>query len=105
MKEKPILNERFADNGSHSHWELLNSDGEIICTEFSGDDNPCQYPKNKEVEQIHVTLPSGAVARVDKGADKELLDALDAMAEKAKKIGVEKTQNKGNRRKACGWDA
>lgn len=31
---KPIIKEVFADNGEHSHWELINSDnGEVIWTE------------------------------------------------------------------------
>jgi hypothetical protein len=33
LKEAPFVNERTADNGEHSHWELLDSDGEILWTE------------------------------------------------------------------------
>lgn len=29
--EKPIINEVFADNGEHSHWELINAEtGELL---------------------------------------------------------------------------
>lgn len=29
---KPLLNEKFTDNGEHSHWELIDSEtGEILC--------------------------------------------------------------------------
>lgn len=30
---KPIVVERFADNGEHSHWELLGDDQQILWTE------------------------------------------------------------------------
>lgn len=33
MEAKPFLNPRFTDNGEHSHWELLDSEGIIIWTE------------------------------------------------------------------------
>ena len=28
--EKPILVERFSDNGEHSHWELIDKNGEVL---------------------------------------------------------------------------
>ena len=29
--KKPILNEKFADNGEHSHWELIDANtGEVL---------------------------------------------------------------------------
>ena len=28
--EKPIVVERFADNGEHSHWELISTGGEVL---------------------------------------------------------------------------
>lgn len=28
-----ILNEQFADNGEHSHWELINRNGEVVWSE------------------------------------------------------------------------
>lgn len=32
--EKPIINEVFADNGEHSHWELINAEtGELLWSE------------------------------------------------------------------------
>lgn len=32
--KQPILKECFADNGEHSHWELINSDtGEVLWSE------------------------------------------------------------------------
>jgi hypothetical protein len=34
LKSKPIVNEVFADNGEHSHYELLDADtGEVLWTE------------------------------------------------------------------------
>lgn len=33
MSEKPILNERTNDDGSHSHWEVIDSEGAILFTE------------------------------------------------------------------------
>ena len=32
-QEHPILVERFADNGEHSHWEMINAEGGIIWSE------------------------------------------------------------------------
>lgn len=29
-KEKPILVEKFADNGEHSHWELIDNEGKVL---------------------------------------------------------------------------
>ncbi len=33
MKEAPIVVRRTADNGEHSHWELIDQDGEVLWTE------------------------------------------------------------------------
>lgn len=30
INDKPIIVEKFADNGAHSHWELINDDGIIL---------------------------------------------------------------------------
>lgn len=36
---KPKVVERFADNGEHSHWELINSDtGDVLWSEISPED-------------------------------------------------------------------
>lgn len=36
---EPKVVERFADNGEHSHWELINSDtGEVLWSEVSPED-------------------------------------------------------------------
>lgn len=33
--KKPILNEKFADNGEHSHWELIDANtGEVLWEEI-----------------------------------------------------------------------
>lgn len=31
---KPILDEQFSDNGEHSHWHLINSEGEVLWSDF-----------------------------------------------------------------------
>ena len=33
LKKKPILIEKFADNGEHSHWQLCNENGEVLWSE------------------------------------------------------------------------
>ena len=48
--KKPYINERFADNGAHSHWELLDDEGGIIWTEdtencFMDKHHPNHRPK------------------------------------------------------------
>lgn len=48
--EKPLVIERFADNGEHSHWELIDSDGNILWTE---PDNDCIEIKGPNLE-IHI---------------------------------------------------
>ena len=63
LKEKPLVNERYADNGAHSHWELLDTEGEIIWTEdtencFMDEHHPTHQhtPKTAESEWISVDL-------------------------------------------------
>jgi hypothetical protein len=43
MSIQPIIIERFADNGEHSHWQLVNSEGEIL---WSEDPTPQRNDKN-----------------------------------------------------------
>lgn len=48
--KKPILIERFADNGEHSHWELIDTDTqEVIWISCDEKEN------NKNKVMIHVT--------------------------------------------------
>lgn len=43
---KPTIIERFADNGEHSHWELINSDtGEVLWSEGEKDCSTCAHYK------------------------------------------------------------
>lgn len=49
--EKPLVVERFADNGGHSHWDLVNvEDGNTLWTEGEPDNfcPDCGYPKFKK---------------------------------------------------------
>lgn len=49
---KPTIKECFADNGEHSHWELIDSDtGEVL---WSEDYNPMQ-----ELKEFEEVLPKG----------------------------------------------
>lgn len=56
LKEKPFINRRTADNGEHSHWELLNDKDEIIWTEdtencFMDKHHPSQSHSPKQVSE------------------------------------------------------
>lgn len=45
MKSKPVLNEVFADNGEHSHWNLINPDtGENLWSEDPAEDFAMGHP-------------------------------------------------------------
>lgn len=35
---KPILVEKYADNGKHSHWELIDNEGNVLWSEISKDE-------------------------------------------------------------------
>jgi hypothetical protein len=49
---KPIIKECFADNGEHSHWELINSDtGEVLWSE--------EYNPMTELKEFEKVLPIG----------------------------------------------
>lgn len=47
MEQQPTLVERFADNGGHSHWDLIDaSNGELL---WSGDDELYSDQQNKDM--------------------------------------------------------
>ena len=49
MKTEPRICEKFADNGEHSHWELINTDnGETLWKESQSS------PKIKQLEWVEV---------------------------------------------------
>ncbi len=42
--EKPTIVERFADNGEHSHWELVDTETSVVLwTESEEGENPCPH--------------------------------------------------------------
>lgn len=55
----PVVKEVFADNGEHSHWELLNQDGEVIWSgeagsgmaEYWGEQWVLMAERKRELEQ------------------------------------------------------
>lgn len=50
LKEKPLVNEQFADNGEHSHWELIDVEtGRILWTE---EELPTPKQPLKKLEEI-----------------------------------------------------
>jgi hypothetical protein len=61
--EKPIVIERFTDNGEHSHWELVNSNGEVLWDSW---DTP--WSQKQKIEEYESNL---------KAREKELLELLD----------------------------
>lgn len=47
--KQPIVVERFADNGEHSHWELIGDDGEVLWSEDVEYYNPPQPVYNSKL--------------------------------------------------------
>lgn len=57
ISDKPILNEVFADNGAHSHWELIHPmNGKILWTEDSGTEQPIPSDIAKWIEDRSFAL-------------------------------------------------
>lgn len=53
--EKPIINEVFADNGEHSHWELINAEtGELLWSEDTFNE---YIPTDDTIEEVLKHIP------------------------------------------------
>lgn len=56
--EKPIINEVFADNGEHSHWELINAEtGELLWSEDIDDTFNEYIPTDDTIEEVLKHIP------------------------------------------------
>ena len=52
MEAKPIITEKFADNGEHSHYELVNEHGEVLCSELVQSELQEKVEKLEEVCEL-----------------------------------------------------
>lgn len=68
--QQPIIKGCFADNGGHSHWELINSEtGEKLWTE---------YELNKRVEYVPIkSIAQGSICYDDFRNEKTIFVAKD----------------------------
>ena len=70
MKEPKVI-EMFADNGEHSHWQLINEEGEVIWSEDSSEITP---PANSEnwipLSEQKPEPQTMVLAKIDRGEGK-----------------------------------
>lgn len=77
---KPIIEEKFADNGEHSHWSVIDSEtGNVIIEDILGqDEDDLEYKGTMKAKPLEQLDPSGRtsfeIENIDYGV---LVSSLD----------------------------
>ena len=84
--KKPILAERYADNGEHSHWELIDETGRVVAA--TGDSDSLGVPQYPSLRKIYRKTSESCCYNVEERCPDAVHDAYTIMIKEAKLIPV-----------------